>query len=112
MNESVKKWLEEKRAELAGRRDVAIFIEAKDVLDAIEQLSKPRLFSDSRLVESLRWQYSECETRKQFLRKVLNSNLSGRMRIARSRKIRTLKLKEEEPEKQDKISPKTRDITN
>lgn len=34
------------------------------------------------------------------------------MRIARSRKIRTLKLKEEEPEKQDKISPKTRDITN
>ena len=35
MNESVKKWLEEKRAELAGRRDVAIFIEAKDVLDAI-----------------------------------------------------------------------------
>ena len=39
MNESVKKWLEEKRAELAGRRDVAIFIEAKDVLDAIEQLS-------------------------------------------------------------------------
>ena len=65
MNESVKKWLEEKRAELAGRRDVAIFIEAKDVLDAIEQLSKPRL------VESLRWQYSECETRKQFLRKVL-----------------------------------------
>lgn len=71
MNESVKKWLEEKRAELAGRRDVAIFIEAKDVLDAIEQLSKPRLFSDSRLVESLRWQYSECETRKQFLRKVL-----------------------------------------
>ena len=44
MNESVKKWLEEKRAELAGRRDVAIFIEAKDVLDAIEQLSKPRLF--------------------------------------------------------------------
>ena len=61
----------EKRAELAGRRDVAIFIEAKDVLDAIEQLSKPRLFSDSRLVESLRWQYSECETRKQFLRKVL-----------------------------------------
>ena len=49
MNESVKKWLEEKRAELAGRRDVAIFIEAKDVLDAIEQLSKPRLFSDSRL---------------------------------------------------------------
>lgn len=52
MNESVKKWLEEKRAELAGRRDVAIFIEAKDVLDAIEQLSKPRLFSDSRLVES------------------------------------------------------------
>ena len=26
MNESVKKWLEEKRAELAGRRDVAIFI--------------------------------------------------------------------------------------
>lgn len=47
MNESVKKWLEEKRAELAGRRDVAIFIEAKDVLDAIEQLSKPRLFSDS-----------------------------------------------------------------
>lgn len=75
MNESVKKWLEEKRAELAGRRDVAIFIEAKDVLDAIEQLS--------------------------------NSNLSGRMRIARSRKIRTLKLKEEEPEKQDKISPKT-----
>ena len=38
MNESVKKWLEEKRAELAGRRDVAIFIEAKDVLDAIEQL--------------------------------------------------------------------------
>ena len=38
MNESVKKWLEEKRAELAGR---------------------------------LRWQYSECETRKQFLRKVL-----------------------------------------
>lgn len=71
MNESVKKWLEEKRAELAGRRDVAIFIEAKDVLDAIEQLSKPRLFSDFRLVESLRWQYSECETRKQFLRKVL-----------------------------------------
>lgn len=67
MNESVKKWLEEKRAELAGRRDVAIFIEAKDVLDAIEQLSKPRLFSDSRLVESL----PECETRKQFLRKVL-----------------------------------------
>ena len=62
MNESVKKWLEEKRAELAGRRDVAIFIEAKDVLDAIEQLSKPRLF---------------------------------------------FKLKEEEPEKQDKISPKT-----
>lgn len=71
MNESVKKWLEEKRAELAGRRDVAIFIEAKDVLDAIEQLSKPRLFSDFRLVESLRWQYLECETRKQFLRKVL-----------------------------------------
>lgn len=71
MNESVKKWLEEKRAELAGRRDVAIFIEAKDVLDAIEQLSKPRLFSDLRLVESLRWQYSECETRKRFLRKVL-----------------------------------------
>ena len=32
MNESVKKWLEEKRAELAGRRDVAIFIEAKDCL--------------------------------------------------------------------------------
>ena len=50
MNESVKKWLEEKRAELAGRRDVAIFIEAKDVLDAIEQLSKPRLFSDSRFL--------------------------------------------------------------
>ena len=40
-------------------------------MDAIEQLSKPRLFSDSRLIESLRWQYSECETRKQFLRKVL-----------------------------------------
>lgn len=75
MNESVKKWLEEKRAELAGRRDVAIFIEAKDVLDAIEQLSKPRLFSDSRLVESLRWQYSECETRKQFLRKVLTEQI-------------------------------------
>lgn len=71
MNESVRKWIEEKRSELAGRRDVAIFIEAKDVLDAIEQLSKPRLFSDFRLVESLRWQYSECETRKQFLRKIL-----------------------------------------
>lgn len=68
MNESVKKWLEEKRAEPCRAPS---FIEAKDVLDAIEQLSKPRLFSDSRLVESLRWQYSECETRKQFLRKVL-----------------------------------------
>ena len=102
--------LEEKRAELAGRRDVAIFIEAKDVLDAIEQLSKPRLFSDSRLVESLRWQYSECETRKQFLRKVLTEQFKFRRaecEFAWSRKIRTLKLKEEEPEKQDKISPKT-----
>ena len=42
MNESVKKWLEEKRAELAGRRDVAIFIEAKDVFGrhrAAEQTS-------------------------------------------------------------------------
>lgn len=72
MNESVKKWLEEKRAELAGRRDVAIFIEAKDVLDC-HRAAEPNLvyFPDSRLVESLRWQYSECETRKQFLRKVL-----------------------------------------
>ncbi|MFQ9939249.1 MAG: hypothetical protein ACLRW2_13100 [Parasutterella excrementihominis] len=70
MNESVKKWLEEKRAELAGRRDVAIFIEAKDVLDAIEQLSKLVYFPTLVCRESALAVF-ECETRKQFLRKVL-----------------------------------------
>ena len=109
MNESVKKWLEEKRAELAGRRDVAIFIEAKDVLDAIEQLSKPRLFSDSRLVESLRWQYSECETRKQFLRKVLTEQFKfvGPNANCPEPQNTDSQVERGEPEKQDKISPKT-----
>lgn len=68
---STKEWLDKKRAELPEHQDVPIFIEARDVLDAIEQLSKPRLFKDSRLVKSLIFQYAECEERKKLMRHVL-----------------------------------------